>query len=140
MPRLEYWETKLNKFIEEHLNKPQKWGEVDCCMTVGNMILATTGKDPLKKFRGKYKTEIGAGRQIKKAGGDLLGAADKICEEFGFEEVPNGFGQRGDVRLVIGDNGQALAFIGPGGKTWCSGKTGLDEVNKEQFIKTWRIN
>ena len=90
MQRCDGWESLLNDHIEKHLNLPQKWGEIDCCLFPCNWILLACGVDPAKDFRGKYKTKLGADRAIKSFAGDLMGLLQTPSAEW------LGYGQTGD--------------------------------------------
>jgi len=122
--RIHNWPEKLNELIEARRARPFEWGANDCCLFACDVILELTGIDPAEDLRGKYSTELGAGRLLEKLDG-VEGIAAARCAAHGFTEWPNpAFAQRGDV--VLRDTpehgptlgicvGSRVAFVGPEG-------------------------
>lgn len=59
--------------VDEFLNTPEnsrfKWGENDCALFANNMLVQVYDfEDVGEKFRGKYKTPLGAARRVFKLG------------------------------------------------------------------------
>lgn len=98
------WTTRLHDTIKAAIERPFSWGEYDCCLFAADCSLAVCGKDPAAEYRGKYTTEVGAKRLLKKQHGSLEAAWDAY-----FIRVPPAFIQRGDVALYEGPGGQSVA-------------------------------
>ena len=140
MQRCDGWESLLNAHIEKHLNLPQIWGEIDCCLFPCDWILLACGVDPAKDFRGKYKTKTGANKAIKEFAGDLMGLAEKITKDLGMEETPILKARRGDIAIVPGNGADAMGIIDMTGRQVAvQGKLGLGFIVIEKSIKAWRV-
>lgn len=98
LTRREGWEHSLADFVDQARVRPFLWGEFDCCSMPCEAALNIVGVDPWSKFRGRYKTERGAARVIRRAGG-FVRLIEKIMS--GYLEVPVSFARRGDILLVI---------------------------------------
>ena len=98
---------------------PFAWGSNDCALFYGGAILAMTGVDLAKPWRG-YSTARGARARVSKVGG-LLALALKA----GLREKPRDFAQRGDGVLVSLQGRDTLGLcVGSG--SWCGpGESGL---------------
>lgn len=134
------WEKILNDHILENLNKPQQWGEMDCCLFACNWIKKCSGIDPMKKFRGKYKTKTGAYKQIKKFGNDLEETSTHIANDLGLESKAIFMAKRGDVALVPGGDGPALGIVDLSGtRIVVHGEKGISFVYLKDAIRIWGI-
>lgn len=50
--------------LSKYKNAVFKYGKMDCCLFVCNVIRDNTGKDYAKPWRGRYSTELGAMRCV----------------------------------------------------------------------------
>lgn len=80
--RYKNWRTLYNETIDAIRANPFVWGEHDCFTgLIIPVVEAITGDTAsLRKFAGKYKTENGALRVMKRAGFENLG--DYLASEF----------------------------------------------------------
>lgn len=62
--KLEDWENRLHECIRGRYGLGPEWGSNDCMTWAADCVLAQTGVDPLKRYRGKYKTARGALRAL----------------------------------------------------------------------------
>ena len=110
LERKEYWDTRaLHDFLLEREPVPFKWGVNDCCLFPADAILAMTGTDIAKDFRGQYKTQLQAFKRIKwLTSGETVADAVAYCaNQFNLEEHTFPLmAKRGD--LVVLDNGGEL--------------------------------
>lgn len=70
LTRLPEWDRALARVTERHLDTPWEWGVSDCLMTAFDAVEAVTGVRPEPKLVGKYRTEAGAARILKRRGFD----------------------------------------------------------------------
>lgn len=140
LTRKEGWETVLAHHIQDYIDKPQKWGVLDCSLFTCDWVLKATGQDPAKLFRGDYHTMVEAYRLVQNFAGDLQGTAEKIFSQLGMKETTWQFASRGDVGLVPGYGSPALGVIDTSGKNFAvHGKEGLDFIPVKNAIKIWRV-
>lgn len=112
----------LNSIIMDYQQNPRPWdwGKTDCCMFYANVVKQVTGQDLAKKYRGKYKTELGAARLIKKFGSiegllsDIFGPPVSPCQRFAsvLDPVIAEFAGRECVGVCIGWRAAFLAEDG----------------------------
>lgn len=139
--RVDNWPTILQSYIAEARAREFSWGDFDCCLFPCDVILAMTGLDPARSFRGKYKSKRGAYGQLRRQyGGGVREAADAILGgELEFPEVGRAFAQRGDVGLISTPDGDALALCV--GARWVipNPVEGLTYIGTGEVIKAWRV-
>lgn len=126
------WTTRLHESIKAAQGRPFSWGEFDCCLFAADCAVAVCGTDPAEQYRGKYKTEAGAKRLIKKNHGSLEAAWD-AC----FARVPPAFVQRGDIALYQSPTGRAVAVFWAN-EYWSTTDDGVARVACEP-LAVWRV-
>lgn len=140
MKRFVTWEADLAAYLAEVRDRPLEWGSHDCGLFFAGACKAMTGFDPGEPFRGKYTTEMGAARALKKFGaGDLESTLDGLLET-----IPAAFVQRGDgvwngESVGIAMAGYAL-FVGE--TVTAEGapvRHGLVRVARSEWVKGWRV-
>lgn len=134
MIRLSTWEADLSAYIASVRNLPFVYGKHDCGLFAAGAVVAMTGEDPAAEFRGKYSSEIGIAKALKKIGaGDLETTLDTM-----FETRPVGLLRRGDLAwngdsVGVCMGGYAL-FVGQEGE-----REGLIRVERSDWLKGWRV-
>lgn len=93
--RAEGWEGRLARHVEAAYRVPFKWGEHDCALWSAQWVREATGQDFGSGWEGKYKTELGAARLLKRLG--YATVADLADAHLARKPVP--FAQRGDIVL-----------------------------------------
>jgi hypothetical protein len=63
------WPDLLADYLGERLAMPFAWGSHDCCMFAAEWVRICTGEDFAKGYRGKYRSEAGALKLLKRDGG-----------------------------------------------------------------------
>lgn len=96
--RYEGWEFRLAEFVKAASERPFQYGSFDCCSMPCEAASKITGVDPWAHSRGRYKTERGAARVIRRAGG-FIQMVEKIMSDY--PEAPISFARRGDILLVV---------------------------------------
>jgi hypothetical protein len=64
--RLQGWELRLLDEVTAARVKAFEWGVHDCATWAFDVRRTLTGEDAAKAWRGKYKTEAGAARMLRK--------------------------------------------------------------------------
>ncbi|GEA12675.1 hypothetical protein [Alteromonas sp. KUL49] len=133
--RLPNWDIELAEYIESVANAPFAWGEHDCCLFAANAAKLITGIDFAQRFRGKYSTELGAARALKRYGqGDLF---NTLCDIFG-EPCPILTLQRGDIALVCDGERHGVALY-YSEKFLNANIDGLKAVERSSVVACWRV-
>lgn len=134
MNRLPDWDRRLARVTEKHLRLPGAWGESDCVMTVGEAIEAVTGDNPFAKFQGRYTTETGAARVMRKDGYATLEAAFDAY----FAACPRLKAQRGDVGIVMQGGQPTACYLTEYGAA-AKGPSGLIFHAQTDLVRAYRI-
>ena len=124
----------LYQFLKSTINKPFEWGANDCCTLASGAVMAQGYKDPMKEFRGRYKTERGAKQALKRLGYECL--ADAVSAKL--NEIPKAYAQTGNpVLLVTGQMGVKT----PNG-VWVITAEGGVEIHPTflEIEKAWEVN
>lgn len=126
------WTTQLAHTIQAAVERPFSWGEFDCCLFAADCAVAVCEIDPAAHYRGRYRSESGAKRLLKKIHGSLESAWD-AC----FERINPAFIQRGDVAMYEGANGRGVAVYWAG-EYWSVAEDGVGRIACVPLI-VWRV-
>lgn len=96
--RVSNWEALLFDYVGKAASLPFEWGVHDCATWVSDWRQIATGQDAAIAWRGKYRTERGALRQIKRAGFDTM--PEWVDSILGDRLASPLLAQRGDIALV----------------------------------------
>ncbi|WP_421912725.1 DUF6950 family protein [Mesorhizobium sp.] len=107
LTRLPDWDRRLARLVPEIASTPGVWGQTDCLLTVMDVVAEITGFDPAADIRGRYKTESGAARILRKRGFDDVEMALASL----FPPVGALMAQRGDVGVVEQDGMLCAGFV-----------------------------
>jgi hypothetical protein len=120
------------------------WGQRDCGTAAGLIVLAATGVDPCAAFRGRYSTELGCVRALRKLFGTQNPAriVEILAERHGWVKSPDW-----RVSLAVDvhfkeSNGMATcpAIIGIDGEfTVFSPGFGARQVSPENIAANYRV-
>lgn len=128
------WEFRLADYLEAVGDRPFAWGWHDCALHSANAVLAMTGTDFAKLFRGRYRTAIGSARALKRYGAGTLEATIDTL----FPSISRAFAGRGDLVMHAGALGICIGghglFVGEEG-----GAAGLVRIERAAWTKAWRI-
>jgi hypothetical protein len=141
MKRLPNWERKLEDAIAEAGAQPFVWGRFDCALWVCDAVLAMTGIDLAKEFRGKYGTGKMACMAIRQfCGGTLADLADKIAKSVDAPEILPAMASRGDVVLANEGKYDSLAIVGLDARfALGAAEGGLIQVPRAIWKRAWRV-
>lgn len=129
--RREDWPERLAAFLDERATAPFVWGRNDCVTFAADWILDATGVDVIADIRGKWRSESGAARTIRKLGG--LAAATSLR----LAPVGLGLAHRGDVGLI--DLGLPALVIIDGDLVAGPGVAGIVRARRENLIAAWEV-
>jgi hypothetical protein len=125
------WRGRLASSIQERRRKPFEWGVNDCGLFAADCVLAMTGVDLAEKLRGKYRTEEGAAKALRRIG---LGSHVQLAEE-NFREIPPMEATLGDIAIIEKDslgivNGETVAVYS---------KKGIGFVPMSRILRAFRV-
>lgn len=92
------WENRLNDVVAKHQVLPAVWGVSDCYVIPDDAVEAVIGERMYPNAR-SYKTEAGAGKQLRRHG--FGNVAEALAAKF--EEIPRVLAQRGDIGVIERD-------------------------------------
>lgn len=130
--KIKNWESMLAKFIQSHKNTPFAWGEHDCCLFAANAVKLITGIDYADRFRGKYTTQLGSVRALKRYG---KGGIKETLDEVMGEPIPRLQCSRGDVVLIMLEQ-PTLGIYYNG--VWAPGLNGVVTFESPEVLCCWR--
>lgn len=129
--RIADWETPLAAYLSKAAGEPYRYGRNDCLLHVASAAGAMTGEDPGKPHRGKYKTEAGAARRLRRFGAK----SPARMMDLHFERTEPAFAQRGDA--VAGEDG--IPGICIGATAVFVGESGFIETPLAEWRYAWKI-
>lgn len=135
LQRLPDWSVRLQAVVVQRLAQAFAWGVHDCALYAADCVQACTGTDPAADLRGRYSTERGAARLIRRVAGEG-GLAALASARLGAEIAP-ALAIRGDVGVANRGDGQ-LALVVCNGPVWQGpGPGGI--VIAQQPLRAWRV-
>ena len=129
--RVEGWESLLDQHIREAYRTPFEWGSRDCALWATDWVLKATGQDFGGPWRGKYKTEVGAAKRMKRLG---FASVEAIADAH-LTECPIGLAQRGDVVL----HPQGPLGICMGRHSFFITESSVTSIPTTDCPKAWRV-
>lgn len=127
--------ARLNTLLKASVNRPFAWGDFDCCLFVADAVKAMTGHDFAAPYRGRYTTELGALRALKRYGQGSL--KNTLTALFGPMLGPR-CATDGDIALVKTPTGDALGLVYRCG-IWVTGPNGLDKLPLRFAKGAWEV-
>jgi hypothetical protein len=129
--RLPDWEARLSAYIAERAEMPFQWGVNDCALFAAGAVQALTGEDFGKPWRGKYSTEAGAAKALKRRGFEDV--AGPFTQALG-DPFAAAFARRGDI---VSD-GTNLGVMWVGGALFAA-EAGLVRALAADLGQCWRV-
>lgn len=129
------WECALGAYLASCAGARFRYGRMDCALFAAGAVMAMTGNDPAAPFRGKYRSQAGSIREIRRAGYDSLIA----LMDAQFEAIPPAFARRGDLVADTAGSlgvcvGRDALFVGEE-----EGAAGLVRLPLTGWAHAWRI-
>jgi len=132
--RVQGWELFLVEAIEKARKEPFQWGVHDCATWSFDVRFVLTDEDSASIWRGKYKTEAGAAKMLRKL--KCKTVEDLALSILGLP-LPNVlFAQRGD--MVIGGEERALGIC-IGSDSLFLLPSGWTSLPTETCSKAWKV-
>lgn len=121
----------LHAFVASHMRTPFAWGAHDCVTFAADAVMALTGEDPLKRFRGRWTSAQGAARLLERLGG-LEKAVDAVLSP-----VAPALAQRGDVAAWRDEDGRLQLAIVEGETLVGPGLEGQARLPRAAMVLAW---
>lgn len=104
------WRSRLIRFLEARERSAFAWGVRDCFLMAADAHVAMRGIDPAAEWRGRYKTETGAARLMRRNGcADMRDVARLLFSEIDLVDALDG-----SIGLVEQDGRWGMGvFCGP---------------------------
>lgn len=100
----------------------------DCARWIAAGVRVQTGRDPLRGFAGRWTTELGAARVIRRHGG-MARAVDTVLRD-----IPVTFAGRGDVAMTAEG---ALTFVLGDMLVGLDTTTGYVHLPRAHAVRAW---
>lgn len=136
--RFEDWPLRLSVFLRAREIMGFEWGVNDCALFAADWVLECTGVDPAAWYRGRYNTEIGAGRALIEAGFSG-GLADAVTAVLGPGSDKVLMAQRGDVAIMPNDGSPALGVVTGATVALLCIDGGIVHKPLRSAIKFWKV-
>lgn len=131
--RLRNWPSRFAALVDSARARPFEWGTHDCCLWAASAVLALTGNDPGRQWRGAYATARGALDLLEAVGG-LEGAG-----ELTGTPIAVALAAVGDIGLVTWDDGTESLAVCAGHSWMCAGDTGLVHLPLLSARRAWGV-
>ena len=128
--RLTDWEAQLGAYLAGVAADVDALGDMPCARFAFDAAQAQTGVDCYAPYRGRYKTEIGGARLMRKAGDGTLPSIFDLH----YTQKPPAFAQRGD--LVF--NGETMGVCIGGAALFIHGSA-LVQLPRDFWVKVWAV-
>ncbi len=132
------WEKRLAAWLAAVEQRPYQWGSHDCALFGCGALEALTGGDYGQPWRGKYRSEAGAAKMLRRAGFDDHDAA--FTAALG-QPVPPLRLRRGDIisdgeriGLLWWAGAPIALFVGRDGE-----REGLVTFPATVIVRGWRV-
>jgi hypothetical protein len=130
------WQERLAAEIAAAQSTGFEWGRNDCGHFVARCVRAVTGRDCFPDIKA-YSNAKGLARALKAAKFASLG--DGVSQFFAEHEFAL-LAKRGDVALVMGDDGEALGVVSTDGtQIICLGVNGIERLPITRAVRAWGI-
>lgn len=137
--RQQNWIALCSTFLIEHEKTPFRWGEFDCCLFVADWVKMQFGVDPAAQYRGKYSTERGSIRALKKYGAKTSDLKQAWTHALNIEPTNGCAANRGDVVLVKQPCGNELIGVFYANCVFAVSTDGLIRLKPSLIQCHWRL-
>jgi hypothetical protein len=147
MIRVADWESKLDGLLSERKGSNFTWGQHDCCLFVGDAVLAMSGVDIAEWFRGKYSDSNKAYSLLKDYSGSSSGGIGSVMNQlsllYNMAEIPRMTACHGDIALCevvthLNDGTLTMGVINQDDKILIAGRGKLHAFDKSVGVRFWK--
>ncbi|ATC25215.1 DUF6950 family protein [Caulobacter vibrioides] len=121
----------LHAYVASHMRTPFAWGQHDCVLFAAGAVQAQTGEDPLRAYRGRWASERGAARVLKRLGG-MEAAVNTVLQP-----ITPAMAQRGDVAGWLDARGRLQLAIVEGETLVGPGPSGQLRLPRKAMTRAW---
>ena len=140
--RFEDWPSRLSSYLETRRHAEFGYGTHDCCLFVGDAILAMTGTDIAAYFRDSYHSSLEALRRIRSYTefATVEGVVEAVMRRYGIPELslPT-HAARGDAVLLELACGEVLGLVSLSGSAIAAAECGWRSYSLEHARRAWRV-
>jgi hypothetical protein len=90
------WQNRLHAWLDHAKSQRMVYGQTDCALTCADEVWWITGRDVAGHLRGRYFSEVGAAKIVRRAGG-LAGLATSLL---GAPYSDERLAHRGDIAMI----------------------------------------
>lgn len=131
--------TLLTEFLKDYQHRPFETGVNDCALFVADWFRVLTGNDLAKSFRGKYSTDLGSARLIRKLGyQNLTDFIETTADNNAHRLQEPALAQRGDIVWFKSRNIHLCGIVVSGGVAAIS-QHGLVVLPITGIVTAWRV-
>jgi hypothetical protein len=124
------WERRLAEYLANIRRNVDVLGPVPCARFAAEAAQVQTGVDYYAPYRGRYKTETGAAKVLRRIGGGDLPATFDLH----FEQKPPSYAQRGDIVF----NGESMGVCNGDLALFIHGST-IAALPRRHWVKAWAV-
>lgn len=121
----------LHAYVASHMRTAFAWGQHDCVLFAAGAVQAQTGEDPLRAYRGRWTSERGAARVLKRLGG-MEAAVNTVLSP-----IAPAMAQRGDVAGWLDAKGRLQLAIVEGETLVGPGPSGQLRLPRKTMTRAW---
>lgn len=119
---------------------PMKWGADDCLLCFAGPLQTALGYDVAQKFRGKYRSKIGAHKMLKRMGfGTIADAVADQAKMFMWDKIPINDVTAGDIGVLDILGNQTCAMMHRSGFWIARSEKGFAAVPVQAAIAAYRV-
>lgn len=126
-------------FLIENEKRHFEWGVFDCCLFVADWVNLQFDVDPAQQYRGRYKTEMGSIRAMKRFGAKSADLNKTWTHALGIEATLGMAASRGDVVLVKQEDGTELVGVFYANSVFAVSKSGLLRLKPDTIQCHWKL-
>ena len=135
MGKLINWHARLAAYLAACRARPFAYGEHDCALFAAGAVQAMKGVDPALEWRGRYTTQRGGLRVLRRAG--FRDHIEAVAAQF--PEIPVSSALPGDLAAIGTEDGPALGVV-QGAAIYVLGPGGLGLMPRSAATRAFRVN
>jgi len=143
MGRMMGWQARLVSYMTDCHTRPFSYGTHDCALFAAGAVAAMTGHDPAAEWRGRYTTQQGGFRVLRRAG--FRDHIELVAAQF--PEIPVAQALPGDLAAIDAEgNPEPGPALGPalgvvqGAAIYVLKPDGLGLMPRNAATRAFRVN